>query len=469
MKLIRIWQLSIIIPFLIAAGNTKAQDNKLNYSLFDCLNYAKLNNTEIKKAAIEEKKSREKINEVIGSGLPQINLNGSLVNNLELPTQLLPGEFFGSPGSFLKVKFGTKYNHAFTGDISQLIFNGSFWVGLSAAKQSAEYYRQNSTQVLEDVQYKVAYLYYHSLVVQKQIELLKQNHKLVGKSLNDVKLQLENGKAKQVDVDRLKVNLNNIEYQIKKGEEALKQTHNQLKVSMGMPINNEIMVTDNAYFNYDSLLIKDVVDYEYESKVSISYENRIDYKLLQTNLKLLNLDKKNQIASFLPTISAFGSYTYNANRKEFDLFDPDKDWFKYYSVGLKIQMPIFTGGQRLSRINQATLNIEGLKETIKQVENVIDMQISNETNKYQNACSNIKNNKLNTELAKKVYESTLLEYNEGVSSAMAIVDSETRLREAQTNYINSLLEYYITKIDLEKAKGTLLIYLNNLENSNQWN
>ena len=451
---------------VVCSLETKAQNESFTLSLSECINYAKDNNPDVKKALIEEKKSEKKINEVIGSGLPQITLSGSLVNNLELPTQLLPGDYFGVPGTMIPVKFGTKYSYTFTGEISQMIFSGSFWVGLSAVKYSNLYYKQNKDLIYEDVEYNVATFYYQTLVAQKQIQLLQLNQVLISKSLADTKLLYENGKAKEVDVDRLSVNLNNIQYKLKKAKEVLEQSYLYLKFYMGMPVTASISLSDSSYFAQNTMLEQKIDNLRFENDESFTYKSRSDYKILQTNFKLQELDYKNQIAKYLPSINAFGSYSYNALRTEFDLFDSKKEWFKYYSVGVRFQFPIFSGGQTLAKIQQSSLSLDGLKEDVKKAENGIDLQVAKAVSKYNNSYENIKANKLNIDLAQKVYDITLLEYSEGVTNATALVDSETKLREAQTNYINSLLEFYVAKLDVEKSRGTLTHYLNSGNNKN---
>lgn len=455
----------LLLIFLLVPAGINAQEKTHSLTLSECIGFARGNNPDIKKAEIEEKISGKKINEVIGSGLPQITLSGDVVNNLKLPTQLIPAEVFGGePGSFINATFGTKYNYTFTGKVTQMIFNGSFWVGLSAAKYSNKYYKENREYVSEDVEYNVASTYYQTIIVQKQIQLLEQNLKLISKSLADTKLMYENGKAKEIDVDRLNVNYNNLQYQLKKAGEGLKQSYNNLKFQMGMPLEENISLSDSFVFAEDSLLIEKINNLQYVQEPSVDYNQRPDYRLLQTSLELQKLDRKNKIAQYLPSISAYGSYSYQGLRTSFDLFDSKKDWFNFYSVGLQFSMPIFTGGQTYSKIQQSSLNIESLKEDIRKTESGINLQVSNAVSKYNNAYDNTKTNQQNMNLAQKVYDVTMLEYREGVTDAVSLVDSETKLREAQTNFINSLLELYIAKFDMEKAKGTLSDYLNNIDN-----
>lgn len=441
----------------------KAQDSQQGrFSLRDCIRIAAEKNNDLKAALIEEKIAQKKVVETAGSGLPQFNITGNLVNNLELPSQLLPGDFFGVPGTFRPVKFGTKYNFTFTGQVTQLLFNGSFWVGLSAAKESADYYRQNVESVSAQVMYDVSYAYYQTLVIQKQIKLLEYNLLSLEKAFSDTKLRFENGRAKETDVDRLNVNQNNLKYQLKKAREGLKQSYNVLKFRIGLPLESEISLSDSLYFSQDSLIEGEIESLKYAADDEVNFRNRAEYRMLQSGLALQELNWKNEMSKNLPTLSAFGSYSYQAQRARADMFDSKKNWSKYYSIGLQISIPIFNGGQTVARMQQASLAIDKMKETIRKTEQGISLEISNALIKYNNAYENIQTQNLNVELARKVYSSTQLEFREGIASALTLIDSETKLREAQTNYINSLLDLYIARLDVEKAKGSLAEYINSL-------
>ena len=267
----------------------------------------------------------------------------------------------------------------------------------------------------------------------------------------------DNGKAKIVDVDRLNVNYNNIKYQIKKIEEALSLSLNNLKYLMGMDVKSEIELQDNELLSDQD---EPKLFNEFEVKENFNIQNRADYKILGTVLELQKLNRENVWAQYVPSITAYGSFSYQGLRNKFDLFDADKKWYSFYSVGLRMRFPLFTGGQTLAKDEQAMLEIEKVKQDIANAENGINMQVDNAADKLKTALENAKINYQNMELAKKVLDDTILEYKEGVTNALFLVDSETKLREAQTNFTNSLLELYIAKLDIEKAKGTISNYLN---------
>lgn len=446
------------VVLAIIYGSLTAEENNTKLSLAECINYAKQNNREIKKAILEENQSSSKIKEVIGSGLPQVTLTGNIVDNIELPTTLFPMEYFGgAKGTFMESKMGVQYNYTFNLEATQMIFNGSFWVGLDAAKYSNQYYSQNVTNTVEETIYSVAVAYYKTISVYKQKELLNKNKLLIEKSLSDTKLMYDNGKAKIVDVDRLNVNYNNIKYQIKKIEEALSLSLNNLKYLMGMDVKSEIELHDKELLSDQD---EPKLFNEFEVKENFNIQNRADYKILETVLELQKLNRENVWAQYVPSITAYGSFSYQGLRNKFDLFDANKKWYSFYSVGLRMRFPLFTGGQTLAKDEQAMLEIEKVKQDIANAENGINMQVDNAADKLKTALENAKINYQNMELAKKVLDDTILEYKEGVTNALFLVDSETKLREAQTNFTNSLLELYIAKLDIEKAKGTISNYLN---------
>ena len=165
----------------------------------------------------------------------------------------------------------------------------------------------------------------------------------------------------------------------------------------------------------------------------------------------------------MPVLTAVGSYSYQSQRAEFDMFSSKADWFKSYYIGLQMNIPVFSGGQDYARVQQAELNISKMEEGIKNAESGIDLQIANALISYKNARNNVENETRNVKLAQKVFNVAQIEYKEGTSPASLLVDSEMKYREAQTNYINSLFDVYIARLDLAKAKGNLSAYLESIE------
>jgi outer membrane protein TolC len=190
-------------------------------------------------------------------------------------------------------------------------------------------------------------------------------------------------------------------------------------------------------------------------------ENIIDYQLGKTNISLMQINKKTYSAAYLPSLSFYGNYNFNAMRQEFNFFDRNKDWYPSSGIGLKLTIPIFDGLQRNSRVAQSELNIKIAKENLLLTEQSIKVDISNYEIQYKNALDNINREKENLDLAESVYKNTQLEYQQGAGSTLDLIQSESSYTMAQNTYFNKLLDLYIARIELEKAKGTLMKFINN--------
>jgi outer membrane protein TolC len=424
-------------------------------SLKECLDYANKNNQNIKISGYDLNVAQKKVNEKKGALLPQVNISGSLDDNLKLNTQLLPAEIFGgAAGTYQAVSFGTKYSLSAGIQLNQSIIDPTLWVGIETTKANELLSEQNLQRSREQINYTASLLYYQSLIIQKQIEIMSATLKVSEESLKSVELQFKNGMVKQTDVDKIRVSYNNSATQFEQIKLSYKQALNNLKFQMGMAQENEIVLPkelpDFDNNKYSSLTDK-----------SLNATNRIEYKIQESSLRLSELDKKRNIASTLPTLSFYGNYYYTAMNQEFKFTSQDQNWYQSSAIGLKLSIPVFSGLQRKSRIDQSTINIERAKENIKITEQSIKVDISNYEIQYQNALDNIKNEKENFELAERVYKNTQLERKEGMSTSYDLIQAESSLREAQNNYFSKLLTLYIARINFEQSKGTLEKFINN--------
>ena len=447
-------KITIILMFFALSLPLTAQ----TLSLKQCIEYAKQNNSNIKIASLNSEVSGKLVNEQIGNALPQIDFNGSLTNNLIVTTSLLPAEFIGgAPGTFIPVKMGTKYSAAGNIQLTQKIFDPSVWIGLKAAKLSADLSVQNIQQTDEQIFYNVSSGYYKALVIQKQFDNLHAILAASEQSLKSTELRYKNGMAKKIDVDKIRVSYNNTKSQVEQTELNCKQALNNLKYSIGMSVDSSMIILDSLaedfWENYNGP----------KENNSNLFENRIDYQMRKTNIALYEADKLNNIAAYLPTLSFFANYGYQAMRSEFDIFKSGKEWYTSSAIGLDLKIPIFSGFGRLAKVEQSQLNIEVAQENLRLSEQSIKVDISNYNIQYRTALDNIKNEKENLALAESVYKNTQLEFTQGAGSSLDLVQAESSLRETQNNYYTRLLTLYVAKLDKEKAEGTLINYINNLK------
>jgi len=424
-------------------------------TLKECINYSNTNNSNIKIASYDAMISQKKVEEQIGTMLPQVDASGSYTDNLKLSTTLLPGELMGQSGTQIPVTMGTKHNLSASVQLTQKIFDPTFGIVLNAAKISKQLSEQTLKKTSEQTVYNISITYYQTLVIEKQMNSLRATLVASEKLLESSELKHKNGMAKKVDVDKIRVSYNNTKSQLQQSELSYSQSLNTLKYEMGMPVDSSIVLLDTV-LNIDIQILGMQSD-------SFSIDNHIDYQLQKTNLSAYEMDKKRNMAGYLPSLSFNANYGYSAMRNKFDFTKSGGDWYPGSSIGITLKVPIFDGLQRNAKISQSKLNIKKSMENIRLVEQSIKVELSNSEIKYRNAVDNIHSEKENLDLAESVYENTQLEYQQGAGSSLDLVQAESSYRESLNNYYNKLLNLYIAKINLEQSKGTLMNYINNLK------
>ena len=442
-----------ILVILILELSTYPLLAQQSFTLKQCVEYANKNNGNVINANYDVAIAEKKVNEQIGTMLPQIDASGNYTDNLKQNTTLLPGEMMGQPGTKVPVTMGTKHNVSGNVQLTQKIFDPTFGAALEASKISKQQAEQTLYKTNEQTAFNISGIYYQTLVIEKQKNSLRATLNASEKSLASTILKYQNGMAKKVDVDKIRVSYNNTKSQLQQYELSYKQSLNTLKFQMGMPVDSLVVLSDTVLnIQYQALEIE---------TDSFNFENRVDYKLQKIGLSANETDRKRNIAGYLPSLSFNANYGYNAMRNSFDFTKSGGQWYPSSSIGLTLKVPIFDGLQRHARVSQSKLNIEKSKVTIHLTEQSIKVDISNYEMQYRNAIDNIHNEKDNLDLAESVYKNTQLEYQQGVSSPLDLVQAESSYRESQNNYYNKLLNLYIARIELEKAKGNLLNFINN--------
>ncbi|HEY0030080.1 MAG TPA: TolC family protein [Bacteroidia bacterium] len=421
----------------------------LSFTLQQAIDYAMQNQKDIKNAVIDEQIAQKKVNEVAGMGLPQINASFDLKEFLEIPTSLIPADFFGgAPGTFAAVKFGTKYNATAGLDASQLIFSGEYFLGLKASKVFVDISTKAIQRTRIETSATVTKAYYTVLINEERMKLMDASVARVKKTLEDTKALMDNGFVEKIDYDRFSVTYNNLLVEQEKIQRLLTLGTYLLKYQMGMDINANLTLTDK------------LVDVKFEPAANASaqkfdYEKRVEYGLFQTQFKLAKLELKRQRLSYLPSAFAYASFSGSAQRNEFDIFDPDKKWYPTKVIGAKVTMPIFTGFQRHSKNQQAQLSLMKAENNLDFIKRSIDLELASSAAILQNASSSLENQKKNIAIAEDVVRVSKLKYEQGVGSNLEMITAENSLKEAQTNYFNALFDALVAKIDFDKANGNL--------------
>ncbi|WP_020530409.1 TolC family protein [Flexithrix dorotheae] len=445
-KKINLLFLSFILSQIVIYNNAYSQDITDRLALKDCINYALKHSHDVKIADYEYESAENRIKEIRGTGLPQINAFATFDNNLKLPTQVLPGEILGEPGTTLPVQFGTTYSSTGGIEANQLIFDQSYFVGLQATKASREYYALNQLKTDEDVIYHVASNYYNALYLQEQLNIINDNLKKLDQLLSIMKVRVENDLVKSVDYNRVKVNKTNLETQRKSLITSFESQVSRLKYLMGMPIEENISLDNTAITTFNE---KEVL-----KNNNLEIEERIEIQILNKQLELNQLNQKNIQSGYYPSLMLYGRYYFQGLRNSFgDLYS--KKWFDAAVIGLKLNIPIFDGFQKKYKVAQSKIDQSILTENIYKTASYISLEQQTASSQLMNSLESLEAQEENMALAEKVYNQVNSLYKEGVSQLSDLLDAETSLREARIGYNTEVIKIKQAELDLIKAKGHL--------------
>jgi outer membrane protein TolC len=419
------------------------------FSLQNAIDYATKHNANYLNAELDIQMASMRKKEVTGMGLPQISGSADLKDYLEIPTSLIPGEFFGAPpGTYIPVKFGTQYNATYGASVSQLIFGSDYILGLKAAKEFKLLSERSLARTRTETIIAVTKAYYSALINKERLATLDANIVRIKKLFDETKALNTNGFVEKIDLDRVELLYNNLVTEKEKIERLVGISLTLLKFQMGYDVKQPITLTDG-------LKAEQLQDIDLLADLKVNYDSRSEFALLQSQDKLNHLELKRYKFQYLPSLVAYGSYIQQAQRTEFDIFDPSKKWFPIGVIGATLNVPIFNGGQKYYKIQQAKINIIKTNNTMTNLKSAIDMEVSINSISYKNAYGSMMTQQKNKELASNIYETAKKKYAAGVGSNLEVVTAESALKEAETNYLNAIYDLLIAKIDLDKALGNI--------------
>ena len=440
--------LFIITVFFVTT--TFAQDQKTvhAFSLADAVTYAQKNNVQVKNTLLDIDIQIQTNKEIASAALPSIGSSLGGTDFLTIPTSLLPGQIFGgAPGTFIPVQFGTKFNANYGANFNQILFDGQVFIALQARATSLDWKRKNAALTEENIKANIYKIYYQLSASRTQLNILDANIERLEKLAKDAAAMYKSGFAEKLDVDKVNVQLNNLQTEKLKANNSVTIGYMGLKMLMGMPVKDSLVLTD--IINENNLS----ADVLYED--NFEYGIRKDFQYLTTIKKLSEFNIKRYQLSFLPTITMNGAYTKNAQRTKFDFFDKKGSWFETALMGLNVNFPLFNGGARVAKINKAKLELQQVDNQMTALKNNIDNELSQAKLNYMSSVATVNFQKKNMQLAENVYSQTKKKFEAGAGSNTEISAAQADLVAAQNNFMNALYTALIAKVDLLKASGKL--------------
>jgi outer membrane protein TolC len=441
---------AIMAVFMFAAVHARSQTAQAPQqhalSVQQAVDFAMKNSVQVRNALTDIQIQKQTNREITSAALPQINASGSVTDYLDIPTSLIPAAFTGGPaGTFQAIQFGTKYNSTGGIDVSQLLFDGQVFIGLQARASSIRFYERQADVTKEQINANVRKIYYQLLIGNQQMGSIDANIARFDSLLRDTREIYKNGFAEKLDVDKVSVQLSNLQTEKLRIQNQLTAGNNGLKFLLNMSQSDVLILTDSVT---EDELKSNLLD------APADYKNRKEYQLLQEAIQLGQFNIRRYKLSALPTVAAFGSYSKNAQRTEFDFFKGGQ-WFTTSLIGLRLNFPIFSGFARKARVEKATLELQKVKNNVEQLQASIDNEVATARLNIASALLTIDNQKRNMVLAESVYNATKLKYEQGLGSNQEIYNAQTELRVAQNNYYGALYDAIIARIDYQRATGTL--------------
>jgi outer membrane protein TolC len=371
-------------------------------------------------------------------------MSGSFDDYLSLPTQLIPGEFFGQPGELIPVQFGTTYNLAAGMDLSQVIYNQSWLVSMRMAKIAMQQNQLESERVRIEVVYNVAQSYYYARIAAQQITNRKDNLKKIEKAEQIAQSLFKNGMIMKVDVDRIMVNKLNTQSDIDRLQVMYDQQVNMLRYFTGLDLNQPVTFTDTVIAANINLQMKtDLADH-------------IDIRMLEKQKELALTNVKLNASEYYPSMTLIGALNYTNQSNTYYVFGKPDDWFNTSLIGVRLNVPVFSGLQRYNKVSKAKVEIDQLKISEDNTKRVLSIQSKDATNRLLNAIKDEERQRENMKLAERVYAISQEQYQKGMITLTDLLDAETSLTAAQTNHSLALVQMKISELEYRKANGTLL-------------
>lgn len=438
----------ILILFIVTAAQAQEQKIVHAFSLADAVSYAQKNNVQVKNALLDIDAQIQTNREIASAALPSVNSSVGGTDFLTIPTSLLPGQIFGgAPGTFIPVQFGTKFNANYGVNFNQILFDGQVFIALQARATSLEWKRKNAALTEENIKANIYKIYYQLSASKTQLNILDANIERLQKLANDAAAMYKNGFAEKLDVDKVNVQLNNLQTEKLKANNSVTIGFMGLKMLMGMPVKDSLVLTDVIN---ESNLSSDVL---FEN--DFQYTIRKDYQYLSTVKKLSEYNIKRYQLSYLPTITMNGAYTKNAQRTKFDFFEKNGNWFETALIGLNINLPLFNGGATVAKIKKAKIELQQVENQMSALKNNIDNELSQAKLNYMSSVATVEFQKKNMQLAENVFSQTKKKFEAGAGSNTEISAAQADLVAAQNNFMNALYAALIAKVDLLKASGKL--------------
>ena len=437
----------ILIIFLLLSGVSIQAQEKQSFSLDEAITYALDNNSTAINARRDIAKAIKQKWETTASGLPQINGVIDYQNQIKQPTSFIPSEFFGGePGTFTPVVFGTAQNASATATLTQLIFDGSYLVGLQAAKAFLDFSENSNEKTQLEVRKGVINAYGSVLITQENIAILDSNIAAVKKNLDETRIIFDNGLAEEEDVKQLQITYSQLLNQRNNAKRLEGIAIQMFNLAVGVGIETETEFTDTL----TSLATPGLGLFQENPEI----EKNVDYKIAYNLTEQRSLELKLERSKSLPSLLGFINVGTSAGRDSFDFFDSDQRYFASSIFGLTLYVPLFSSGARSARTQRAKIALDQAETDFEYAQEQIRLAYERAKSEHELAIDNLKVSKDNLSLAERIEQKNQVKFREGISTSFELRQAQTQLYSAQNSMLEAMLDMINSKAELETVLNT---------------
>ena len=412
-------------------------------SLTDAIAEGLQNNRAMVNANYDIQIARERQWETIATGLPQISASAAYNKDLEQRTSIVPGAYFGgSPGEYFPVQFGTEQSVDASARLDQLIFDGSYLVGLQASTVFLKISRQNKVKSELEVKRLVTDAYVNVLLAEERKRILEKNLENLEGTLTDIRKVYLQGLVEVEQVEQLEITSSSIQSALDYINRLVPITHQMLNMALGKDLNDKIVLSDTLMgLCVQSETNNELTDWD--------IEKNIDYQIAQNNLRSSELLLKLERFRALPSISAFITSGYDSYNDDFTFTERSQKWYSRSTIGLSLRLPIFTSGAGQSRTDQAKLNVAKAKTQLEQVEEELLLQKASAHNQFTLALEEFLRSQKSLEIAYRIERKNHIKYTEGVTGSFELRQAQLQLFDLQNQHLNTMRDIINSKTELD--------------------
>lgn len=437
-------KLLILVLLGLYFGPLQAQTQSYSLSLEQAVALAQDSSYASVNARRDMTRALKKKWETTATGLPQINGSVSYNNNIKQPVTLIPGEIAGgAPGTFTPVVFGTEQNATAQATLEQLIFDGSYLVGLQAAKTFLDFSKNAYEKTQIEVEKSVVNAYGSALMSDALVSVFDGNFKTLKKSYDELQIVYQNGLTELEALEQLEITLLEVKGYLDNAKRSQSLAYNLLRATLGLPLEAILTLTDDL----NGLVLSAAEDVNPNTRMDL--QKQIDVRIAENFTEQRRLEWQLERSRALPSFSAFMNYSTQAFSNEFTFTDNTQQWFQSSVLGLRMQLPIFSSGFRSARSSQAKIAWDQAKTEFTQTKQATQIAFENALNDFKLAKNNYSNATRSADLAKRVAQKNQIKFDQGIGSSFDLYQAQTQYYRAQQNYYTSLVALLNAKTVLE--------------------